>query len=550
MDQRHGPCAGAQRKEPDHVYSLKGPAVSYAGCPSTGPSARSLSDLKAFTSQRDVEAGPARVVAARIATFTLRLFVVQFPCFCFLVWFERYLRSGHHSTSRFVFRQSPRRARHQLYRLRAGIRKPRARSRLRIPRVRAHRDRTPSHCQHRSMVRAFWVGVLLRSRERCWSILRSPSRHCSGRVGPLRLLSADAPRLFALGGMLNAAALDVLSVALFRIAPDPDTSWSTPRRIKPCTSKGLFGSSRPTWEPFKRLSIDPGFGFFGTSPYMWLGLLAVPFALVFTFGPPRVRRIRRRATFVWIVAMLSIWLAVSGAVNWRAGWTIGPRYLGAAPPFFAFGAVCALEKIAHTSPFRRALARGLAGGLAMASVAAIGFVSIVYNTLPPTLLASARSVSRCHSPAPGLSAHHVQWSGWAGTRSRSGTSQPQRSLARPSWQSSRGATAHAWSYAAQLGVAALACSAGLRPQFAPPKPGEPLERFDLRGFVDVWEPHGRDRLASLRVEAERYGPRRPMSVVSARRPRGVRGTLHGCSRDVKRSEAPRSTCHEAPGVSF
>ena len=52
----------------------------------------------------------------------------------------------------------------------------------------------------------------------------------------------------------------------------------------------------------------------------------------------------------------------------------------------AFGAVCALERLAGgANGSRRAMARGLGGGLALAGVLAIGTVGLVYDTLPESI---------------------------------------------------------------------------------------------------------------------------------------------------------------------
>jgi hypothetical protein len=476
----------------------------------------------------------------------LRLFVVQFPCFLFLVWFERYLRSvtldlslrlsavaaAGLGTNYIAYAQAF--VSHALVAVFAFLAFALTEIELRrLPR-------------RRSMVRAFWVGV-------CCGLVTMleysafPISLALAVWGLCVFYRPTRLALFALGGMLNVGALMFFQWRAFGSPFLPGYKFVDTQAYQAVHQQGLFGVVAPTWEPFKLLSIDPGFGFFGTSPYMWLGLLAVPFALFFTFGSPRVRRLRRRTTFVWIVAMLSMWLAVSGAVNWRAGWTIGPRYLGAAPPFFAFGAVCALEKIAHTSPFRRALARGLAGGLAMASVAAIGFVSIVYNTLPPTLLHPLAQFALPLARAGFVAHHAMEWVGWNSftfwyVAAAALVGAPLAAVL------VRG-NARAWSYAAQLGVAALACSAGLRPQFAAPKPGELLEHFDLRLFVYVWEPRGRDRLTNLRVEAERYGPRRPCMWYHLADLEESVGLFPEAAGDVKRSEAPRSTCPKR-GVAF
>ena len=48
-----------------------------------------------------------------------------------------------------------------------------------------------------------------------------------------------------------------------------------------------------------------------------------------------------------------LWAVSAGFIHWRGGWTVGPRYLAAAPPFFSFGAACGLEKLARTGPIAR-----------------------------------------------------------------------------------------------------------------------------------------------------------------------------------------------------
>jgi hypothetical protein len=528
----------AHGKEPDHVYSLKGPAVSYAGVPFYW-AFRKIAIWRKHPPPSETWKPDQRAWWLRASTFTLRLFVVQLPCFCFLVWFERYLRTV---TSDLSLRLSAVAAAglgtnyiayaqafvsHALVAVAAFLAFALTEIELR---------RMP---QHRSMARAFWVGVfcglvtMLEYSAFPISVILAVWG-LSVFYRPTRLVS------FALGGILNAAALMFFQWRSFGSPLTPGYKLAETQAFAIEHHKGLFGIVSPHWEPFKRLSIDPGFGFFGTSPYMWLGLLAVPLALVFTFGPPRIRRIRRRATLVWLVTMLSLWLVIGGYLQWRGGWTVGPRFFGAAPPFFAFGAACALEKLARRGPITRAVARGMAGGLAVASVITIGFVSIVYNTLPPDLLRPLAHFALPMARA-GFVGHHVlEWVGlnsvvfWYIAAAALVGAPLVAVLAR--------GKAHAWPYAAQLGVAALACWAGLRPQFAPPKPGEPLERFDLRGFVDVWEPHGRDRIASLRTEAERYGPRRPCLWYRLADLEESVGLVMDAVRDGKRSEAPRSRC--------
>ena len=117
--------------------------------------------------------------------------------------------------------------------------------------------------------------------------------------GLLRLPSPRAPRRLRARGLLNAAALMLFQ---WRCYGTPFTArpqdWSRRRCFAAEHHKGIFGVLMPAWEPFGAPHADTGFGFFGTSPFMWLGLLAIPFALIATFGPARERRVRRQATAV------------------------------------------------------------------------------------------------------------------------------------------------------------------------------------------------------------------------------------------------------------
>lgn len=149
--------------------------------------------------------------------------------------------------------------------------------------------------------------------------------------------------------------------------------------------QGIFGVKFPSLETFTSLSFNTGYGFFGTSPFMWLGLLLLPIGLYFAaHSSLRARDHLRNVSIAWFASMFSLWFAVSGIILWRGGWTVGPRFFGAAPPFFAFAAVIGLEHLArHTR--RRSWVIGLAGGLAAASVATLGTVGLFYNTLPESV---------------------------------------------------------------------------------------------------------------------------------------------------------------------
>jgi hypothetical protein len=270
-------------------------------------------------------------------------------------------------------------------------------------------------------------------------------------------------------------------------------------------NQGYFGIGKPDWNVFGLISFDRGYGFFGTSPFMWLGLLAIPFAIVVGFGTTRERAQRRDATVAWMLTMLALWTTVSAAINWRGGWTIGPRYLGAAPPFFAYGALCAFEAIAGDSHLRRAVVRGIAGGAALASVVTIGIVGMHFNTIPEEFTRPLVQLTLPMAMAGFVPHHALEWFG-----ATSGTFWYFAAAcalgaggiaAFAPWQE-RGGT---WPLRAAVAVAVFVMAMG--PAFSAP---ELAEQRDLgaharRSFVDMWRPQGRDRVTRLRAEAEANG---------------------------------------------
>jgi hypothetical protein len=198
----------------------------------------------------------------------------------------------------------------------------------------------------------------------------------------------------------------------------------------------------------------------------------------------------------------------AGFVEWRAGWTVGPRYLVVCAPFFAFGAAIALERFARGSRMRRTGARGLAGGLALASVLSIGTVGLIYDTLPETI---ARPFAQFAIPLArvGMVPHHVgEWFGWTSTTFWYIVCAAMLAAAKVVglWPSP-GERGLAVGGRVLAFVAALAI--GMVPAFSTPEDGTAL--FVLHpstvGLTAGWEPPGRDRISLLREEAERLGSR-------------------------------------------
>ncbi len=149
-------------------------------------------------------------------------------------------------------------------------------------------------------------------------------------------------------------------------------------------AQGFYGfSATPDLKAFLNLAYHPTYGFFSTSPFMILGLVAAVGLLLWPGGLPGASaRARRVVLGVGVLCMLLLWLALSSANNWRGGWAVGPRLLGAAPPFFAFAAAWGLARLSQRAPRLRPGLFALAAGLLLAGVLRIGLISVVYPSVP------------------------------------------------------------------------------------------------------------------------------------------------------------------------
>jgi hypothetical protein len=524
--------------EPDHRYSVKAPAVSFAGVPIYW-AFRKVAIWRHHTPPSTTWAAEERDWWLRTATFTLRFFVVQIPCFCFLVWLERYLRSVTHDLSLRLsavaavavgsnyLAYSQAFVSHSLFAVAAFLA-------FAIPERALH---LPT--KERSWRSAFWAGsfcgliTLLEYHGLPVSIILAVWGVCAF-YRPTRLAA------FTLGGLWNAAVMILFQWRAYGTPFKPGHNMVENPKFAEQHHHGLFGLTLPMWEPFKALSVDPGFGFFGTSPYMWLGLLAIPFALISTFGSPAEQRIRRWATFVWLFAMLTVWLILSGALMWRGGWTVGPRYLSLASPFFAFGAACALERVSRAGRTRRAIARGIAGGLALASALAIGVVGLVYNTLPPSLLHPLMQFALPMARAGFVAHHAMEWIGWSSTTFWYIAAAAL--VAVPICAAGLRLRSDEFCYSLQLSFMMLALSAGLVPQFVRTRK-EP-RHFELRPLVEAWEPAGRDRIAHLRADAERDGTLRPCLWHKLADLEAMVNLTKEASKDRERASVPRAACRK------
>jgi hypothetical protein len=527
-----------------HHYSVKGPAMGYLGVPVYWLFTKVAPVFKHRVPTATTPV-PERAWWFRTTTLVLRMVIVQIPCFLFLVWFERWLRKTTRDTAlRLItvaavgfgtnyLAYSLMYVSHTLFGVTAF---------LSFALIYDERRRYPHDARRRRASRALLAGLLAGLA----SLLEYQAFPISVFLALYALATFWRPtRLaaFASGALLNAGLLMLYQWKCYDNPFTPGHKFTENPVFSQWHKTGFFGMTSPSWDVFKDLAVSRSYGFFGLSPFMWLGLLAIPFALVFTYGTPTERRNRRWATALWLTMIGVLWLAISAALNWRGGWTVGPRFFGVAPPFFGFGAACALEWIGRRGATMRALARGAAGGLLVASVLTIGFVSLVFNSIPEDvtrpLVQMAVPLARA-----GFVPHHIGelfgWTSPAAWYVICGLMFAATLLAAvlPAGERLR-------LLAARMVVVALFIFAGLKPAFSAPAPEEGGDAglSMLHGFTHGWEPPGRDRLTTLREEAERYGPRRPcLWYKLADLERSV-DWVADAARDEQRAGAPRESCH-------
>ncbi len=525
-----------------HLYSVKAPAVSYAGVPvywlfwklaphfgHPVPDARSSAEQHLWW--------------FRNATLVLRLFTVELPCFAFLVWFERWLRRT--TTRDTVLRLSAVAAaglgtNYLAYSNMFASHAPFAIAAFGSFAVTTEeRARFPNDPRKRRLSRAFVAGLLAGLA----TLLEYHALPVSVGLALYALTAFRRPTRLLSFGLGAAVCAGVLMLFQWRAYGNPLTpghKMSENPAFAAALSQGLYGIRLPSASVFRDISVSRTYGFFGTSPFMWLGLLAIPFALFRSYGTRRERRLRRTATLGWLLIMLLLFLTVSAAINWRGGWTVGPRYLGAAPPFFAFGALCALEKIGRRSRTLRLFARALAGGAAIASVVQTGVVSLMLNAIQETV---TRPLPQLVIPLArtGFVPHHAaELFGW---------------MAPTFWYFVLACLLLAALVAAfgpgddrivpwllRFPIAGVVACLAVWPAFSPPPPDEPLDKGAIPFFQQIWDPPNRDFIHRTREEAERYGTRRPCLWYHLADLERISQLDAQAAMDERRAGAPRSVC--------
>jgi len=528
-----------------HYYMVKGPGAVYAALPGYWLFTKAAHALgHDFPTAKSTQ--EERLWWLRWSTWACRLWAVQLPCFVFLIWFERFLRDYSRDVT------------------------------LRLSTVAAaglgtnYLAYVHLFASHALFAVCSFVSFAIALRELQWSRGNSrrarPSRAflCGWFASACVMLEYHSLFLVVILCLFGIAVFWRLTRALAFLAGGitnvPLVMWFQWRAYNnPLTpghkmletqmfaedhAKGLWGVVWPSWDHVSALILDPGFGLFGTSPFLILAVLAVPFVLLWPREVSlRMRRSLRVATLVWFVAITVLVGVNAGIVEWRAGWTIGPRYLGAAPPFCAFGALTALESFARRGRLHRTASRALVGGLAMASVLTIGVVGIMIDTLPDTIV---RPFAQIAIPLArtGFVPHHLaEWLGYRGTAPwylalgcLVGAAVVAGFFAR---QRERPVL-----YGTRLLLAGAVFCAGMIPAFKPPEGTEKVViPSEVGWFMSIWEPAGRDRLTALREAGERYGPRRPCIWYKLADLERMVNLQADAERDEKRANgAPRDKC--------
>jgi hypothetical protein len=539
----------------EHYFMVKAPGALYLGIPGYWVFSKIVAPImgKKYPGVTGGHIGPDakpvvptssaedRLWWLRMSTWAMRIFGSNVVCFLFLLWFERYLRDFTDDASiRYAavaaaglgtnyLAYTHMFASHSQYAAVAFLafaltEREMRRSGGDILKMRPSRALLAGfftsacvaleyHALFMTVLMVMIAAVVF------WSPLQA-SYWVVGLVPPLRFLRKRIPLgaslnpktflAFGLGGLLNVPHVMYFHWSAYGNAFTPGHKQIENAMFNAGHQKGLWGIHWPTWEPIKALAIDPGFGFFGMSPFMWLGLLGAGFLVLSPgrMGSPSQRRQMRVTSIVWIAFMAIAFGVNAGFYVWRAGWTVGPRYLVVCAPFFAFGAALALERFAGANRARRALARGIGGGLALASVLAIGTVGLTYDTLPEAI---ERPFAQFAVPLArtGFVPHHLgEWFGWGSSTLWyiACGAMLLAPIVAGVWPSPGDRRAEIFG---RVFAFVFALGAGIVPALSPPE--DKSELFVLSpataGFNLIWEPPGRDRISLLREEAERYGTR-------------------------------------------
>ncbi|MDP3278442.1 MAG: hypothetical protein Q8Q09_24850 [Deltaproteobacteria bacterium] len=399
-----------------HSYSVKGPINSFVAMPVYWLQCK-WARWRHHPPPQVTDSAEKRNEWFETTTWVLRMFTVQLPCFLFLIWFERYLRGFTRDRALRLLAVAAAGlgtnylgyahmfASHALFAVAAFVGFGMAEREL----------RTQPDPRKRSLGAAFWSGMGIAAA----TGLEYHGFFLSAVLALFGLVVFYRPTRMVSYGLGAAIPMGIVAFYQWKAFGSPLTPghkfvenplWAAEH------ARGLYGVILPKWEAVGGLSFHPGYGFFGMSPYMLFGLAAIFTLMIAPRGADaRARSVQRWSTAVWAMGMFALWFAMCGAIEWRAGWVLGPRRAGAAPPFFALGSLLFLERISTRWPTLRNSVRGIAAGFALAGILAIGLVGIVYNTLPEDI---ARPLTQFALPLirVGVVPHHnAELLGFKGT---------------------------------------------------------------------------------------------------------------------------------------
>jgi hypothetical protein len=133
-------------------------------------------------------------------------------------------------------------------------------------------------------------------------------------------------------------------------------------------SQGFYGLVLPSAGALASLAFSPDIGLFAFSPFLLAGVAGVVLA---------VRRGPRDDGIVVLYIALLLLLFQAGLTNWRAGWSVGPRYILAIAPFLAGAVAWCWTRV----PAR--IATPVLGGLVAVSVVLCGVSGAMFPHYPP-----------------------------------------------------------------------------------------------------------------------------------------------------------------------
>ena len=349
----------------EHYFMVKAPGVVYAGLPGYLLFSKVIAPLmgKKYPGVYGGHVMPGKVPASaiptttqeeklwwlRMSTWVMRIFGSQIPCFLFLLWLERYLRdfspdaairyaavaAAGLGTNYLAYTHMF--ASHSQYAAIAflafaTIEKELRRSNGDITKMRISRAIFAGWCTSFCVAleyHALFMTVVMSifAVFTFWSPLRA-TFWTFGLLPPLRFMRQWIPLgasvtptrvlAFAFGGFLNVPHMMYFHWTAYGNAFTPGHQKLETAKFAAEHKMGLWGILWPTWDHISALAVDPGFGFFGMSPFMWIGLLGVPLLLLSPKGPPGRRTHMRVITIVWVLCMTMVFgvNALPYAVQW------------------------------------------------------------------------------------------------------------------------------------------------------------------------------------------------------------------------------------------